>query len=1083
MWLTRLFVNRPALVFVMIAFVTVAGVIAFLNLTQQQFPNIDLPTVAIQVNYTGASPTEMRDSIVRPIEDSIAGAADLNSINTTVLQGRANIAAVFNLTTNQTTALVEVQQRLQAAQSQLPTDLRTPSISTNNPGESEVVSLALRSNAYSLAGLSDIVNNRIIPALEQIDGVGTVNANGTVTPAYEITVDPIALQGGGFTVNDVVNSIATNNARLPGGIVYQQTHETLVDVRGDIGSPATVANLPLLRSGASAPSQSSSASGAAFASSSSALNPWSVTPNVPRIGNVASVTDSYEPRRVFAYQSGVPRLTLDVIKTTQANEVSTSDNVIAAIPRLEQQFPGVIFDVVDVRANYTRQQIDGVLRTLEEGIALTAIVMLFFLASWRSSLVVLIAIPFSLLITMIAMKLANFTIDTVSLLAMTLVVGILVDDSIVVLENIERHHRDGEPRLSAAVSGRSEIGFAAIVITLVDVVVFLPIAFMPGVVGKFMKEFALVVVVATLTSLWTSFTVTPALAGRWSLKSNWKPWRPIVAFTKAFEQLRTWYAEKLLPKALKAPKLIALIAAGSFLAALTLLPLGLIGFTFIPSVDRGEIFVQITYPTGTLLTKVDATVRRLETIAKQIPDLRTDVAAAGSYSSPFGGQLIEGNLGQLHLWLKDNRKQSTTYWVAWLRTHLQSAAPGSTIVVIPATSTGGGNQQPIDYLVTSLHGDPTQYAQQVYQILKNTPGTANVNSSALDLAPQVNVEFDRLAAQALNVSIGSASTAVRAAMGGAIATQFESTNGLKDVQVIYPLQDRTSLDEIRNIHVRANDGSIVTVGQIAKLQYAPSPPVITRTNRESVVHVTANVAPGSALSNVQNAFMKRLKAAALPAWVMVRPNPNGNQQNLADTVLGMGAALALSMVLVYLLMVALYNGYRTPFIIMFSVPVAAVGALGALAITRQTLNLFSLIGVVMLVGLVSKNGILLVDYANTLRKRGYAELEAMRESARIRFRPILMTTCAMIAGMTPLALGLIPGSQVRQALGIVIIGGLASSLALTLLLVPIVYMWLAPKRLEQTEEVPPQPSAPPLPFVRPPAAQASPEREVAARHK
>src|ERR1700736_1502978 len=557
MWLTRLFVNRPALVFVMIAFVTGGGAIAFLNLTQQQFPNIDLPTVSIQVNYTGASPTEMRDNIVRPIEDSIAGAADLNVINATVLQGRANISAVFNLTTNQTTALVEVQQRLQAAQSQLPTDLRTPSISSNNPGESEVVSLAVRSKSYSLAGLSDLVNNRIVPAFEQIGGVGLVNANGTVTPAYEVTVDPTALQGGGFTVNDVVNSISTNNTRLPGGIIYSPTHETLVDVRSDVQRAETVANLPLVRSGGggSSSSSASTSSQAASSSSSSGLNPWSITPNVPRIGNVATITDAYEPRRVFAYQSGVPRLTLDVIKTTQANEVSTSDNVIAAIPRLEQQFPGVFFDIVDVRADYTRQQIDGVLRTLEEGIALTAIVMLFFLASWRSSLVVLIAIPFSLLITMIAMKLANFTIDTVSLLAMTLVVGILVDDSIVVLENIERHHRGGEPRLSAAVTGRSEIGFAAIVITLVDVVVFLPIAFLPGVVGKFMKEFALVVVVATLTSLWTSFTVTPALAGRWSLKSNWKPWRPIVAFTRAFERLRTWYAETLLPKALHKPNL------------------------------------------------------------------------------------------------------------------------------------------------------------------------------------------------------------------------------------------------------------------------------------------------------------------------------------------------------------------------------------------------------------------------------------------------------------------------------------------------------------------------------------------------
>ncbi len=1079
MWLTRLFVNRPALVFVMIAFVTVAGIISYVNLTQQQFPNVDLPTVTVQVNYTGASPTEMRDNIVRPIEDSIAGAPDLNVLNATVLQGRAVISAVFNLNTDQTTALVQVQQRVQAASSQLPTDLKAPEISTVDPGEATVVTLAVRSNSFNIAGLSDIVTNQIVPAIEQVDGVGLATANGTVTPSYEVTIDPNALQAGGFTANDVVNSLSANNTRLPGGIVYEPTHETLVDVRGDIQSPQDVANLPLQRSGAAIPSSQPSSS---VSSTPSSLNPWTTTQNVPRIGDVATVTDSFEPQRVYAYQNGVPRISISVQKTTQANEVSTSDNVIAALPRLERQFPGIKFDVVNVQAKYTRQQIDAVLHTLEEGILLTAIVMLFFLGSWRSSIVVLIAIPFSLLITMCLMKFANFTIDTVSLLAMTLVVGILVDDSIVVLENIERHHKEGETPLLAAVNGRSEIGFAAIVITLVDVVVFLPIAFLPGVVGKFMSEFALVVVGATLTSLWTSFTVTPAMAGRWSLRSKWKPWAPIATFERWFERLRTWYAEHLLPSALKVPWRVAGIAAGSFVLALLLLFSGVVGFTFIPTVDRGEIYVQVTYPTGTPLRKVNTTVRQLEGIVRQIPDLQTDIAVAGAYSSPFGGFLNEGNIAQLHLWLNDDRKKSTLYWVDWLRTKLRQAAPGATIVVIPATGTGGGNAQPIDYLVTNVRGDPTQYAQKVYQVLKDTRGTANVNSSALDLAPQVDVEFNRLAAQALNVSIGAASTAVRTAMGGVVATQFESVNGLKDVYVIYPLEDQTSLDQLRNIQVRANNGSIVTIGQIATLQYAPSPPVITRTNRETVIHITANTAPGYALSNVQRAFQRNLRAANIPAWVQVRANPNGNQQNLNDTVLGMGAALALSMVLVYLLMVALYNGYTTPFIIMFSVPVAAVGAIGALAITRQTLNLFSLIGVIMLVGLVSKNGILLIDYANTLRRRGFAKLEAIRESARIRFRPILMTTCAMIAGMTPLALGIVPGSQVRQALGIVVIGGLSSSLALTLVLVPVVYMWLAPEKLVPTDEVPMHPDGtmelrPPLP------PRPAPEPEVAIRHK
>lgn len=1057
MWLTRVFVQRPALVFVMIAFVTVGGLIAYANLTQQQFPNIDLPTVSVFVTYTGASPTEMRDNIVRPIEDQIAGAPDLNVINSTIRQGAATISAVFNLDADQTEAEVQVIRRVQAAQSQLPSDLRSPEISSLDPGEPTVVTLAVSSRSYSLAGLSDVVTNQVVPALEQVDGVGNVDANGTVTPALLVTVNPVALQGSGFTINDIVTTIQTNNSRLPGGIVYQPNRETLVDIRGDVQNPQTVANLPIILAG-----NGLQASGPPSWQPAGSLNPWTSPSNVPRIGDFARITDSYEPRRVFAYQAGVPRLSLSVQKQTQANEVTTSENVLKAIPRLEAEFPGITFTVVNVQANFTRLQIEGVLRTLEEGIILTALAMMFFLGSWRSAIVVLIAIPFSLLITLIVMKLANFTIDTVSLLGMTLIVGILVDDSIVVLENIERHHREGEPPLVAAITGRSEIGFAAIVITLVDVVVFLPMAFLPGVVGRFMSEFALVVVAATLTSLWTSFTVTPTLAGRWALKSRWRPWGIIQSFSRGFERVRMWYAEDLLPKAMARPGLVAGIAGGLFVASLALLPLGAVGFTFIPTVDRGEIFVQVTYPTGTPLAKLDATIRRMDRIVAGIPDLQTDIAVSGAYASPFGGFLTEGNVGQIHLFLKDDRKHSTDYWVDYLKKKLRSQAPGADVAVIPATSTGGGNAQPIDYLVTNVRGDPTVYAQQVAEILRNTKGATNVTSSALTLAPQVDVEFNRGAAQALGVSIGAASTAIRAALGGVIATQFEGVNGLKDVFVIFPVSAQTSLDDIRNIRVRAANGSLVSIGQVANLTYAPAPPIITRVNRQTVIHVTANTAPGVPLSIVQNAFLKNLRAAHLPPWVDVHANPNGNQQNLKDTVTGMGAALALSMVMVYLLMVALYNGYTMPFIIMFSVPVASVGALTLLAITRQTLNLFSLIGVVMLVGLVSKNGILLVDYANTLRARGYGKYDAIRQSARIRFRPIIMTTCAMIAGMTPLALGLVNGAQVRQALGIVVIGGLSSSLLLTLVLIPVVYMRLAPDEweVEPDIEVPPPPAAP-----------------------
>jgi HAE1 family hydrophobic/amphiphilic exporter-1 len=377
------------------------------------------------------------------------------------------------------------------------------------------------------------------------------------------------------------------------------------------------------------------------------------------------------------------------------------------------------------------------------------------------------------------------------------------------------------------------------------------------------------------------------------------------------------------------------------------------------------------------------------------------------------------------------------------------------VLVIPATGQGGGNAQPLDELVTDVTGgDPTPYAARIYDAMLHTPGAVNVNSSAAALSPQVELLFQRAKMRALDVSIGTATTAARAAFGGAIATQFESPQGLVQVQVIYPRDQRNDLATIAQIPVRADNGQIVHLGDFTTFRWSPSPPLITRVNRNTVIDISANVAGGASLSNVQNAFLARVKALHLPKNIQVRARPNGQQDLMNQTLLGLGSSLVLSVVLVFLLMIALYNSYRSPLIIMFSVPVAAVGALGALALTRETLNLFSLIGTIMLVGIVTKNGILLVDYANTLRRRGHGKLRAIIESAHTRFRPIVMTSISVVAGNVPLALALEPGSSVRSSLGVVVIGGILSSLFLTLVLVPVMYMWIAPAKLPDAEHAP-----------------------------
>ncbi|MBV8356235.1 MAG: efflux RND transporter permease subunit, partial [Candidatus Eremiobacteraeota bacterium] len=450
MWLTRAFIERPTLALVFVVLVTIAGIMALRSLVVQQFPNVENPVVRVGVSYSGASTTEMRDSIVIPIENQLAGTPDMQTLDSTVESGAASISATFSLQSDPNTDLVYVQRAVQAAQRQLPTDLLSPSVNMGNPAETVVATIGVSSKSLDPSTLSLLVTGVLVPELEQIPGVSNVNANGTVTPAYEVTVDPSRLSAAGLTLTDVVNSIKSNNVHAPGGIVYEPQRETTLDVRADITDAASIADLliqaaPAL-SGVSATAQAAPGQ----------VNAWTTVAPIRRIGDVATVVTGNEPQRTFATVNGAPSLFLQVQKTADASEVTAADNVVAALPKYRARFPQLTFRVINVQATYTKQQLDSVMRTLFEGIVFVAIVMLFFLQSWRSSIVVLIAIPTSLAVTLFAMKILNFTLDTVSLLAMTLSIGILIDDSTVVIENIDRHHEMGEAPERAAVNGRTE---------------------------------------------------------------------------------------------------------------------------------------------------------------------------------------------------------------------------------------------------------------------------------------------------------------------------------------------------------------------------------------------------------------------------------------------------------------------------------------------------------------------------------------------------------------------------------------------------------------------------------------------------
>ena len=1049
--LTRLFINRPTLVFVIVSIMVFAGVMSTMLIVKELYPDVSQPTVTITVQYNGASVTEMRDEVVQPIEQNLAGTQDLQTINSVVQQGQASITAIFYLTSDTATDLALTNKAVQAAEKYLPANITPPTVNLYDPTESTVVVLALYSKKLSLNNLALYAENTISPALEQVPGISFANVGGLVTPAFEVQVDPAKLAANNVTLNDVIDTITNDNQRVPGGFIYEPNRQTTVEVRGDIWQLDQVRNLPIIISGNASqsnllPGQVQNYNGG-VGSLPGQVDPWTASNSIVRIGDVATVTSGYEPRLQSAHISGRPGLFLQIQKTAQASEIDASNAVLAALPKVERQFPEISFRVIHKQSTFTEQQIEIVVRTLSAAMLLTCLAMVFFLRSWRSAIVVCISIPTSLAIAMTVMKLMGLTLDTISLLAMSLVIGILVDDSTVVLENIERHFTELKQKAEdAAVAGREEIGAAAVVITLVDVVVFFPIAFIQGQVGRLLSEFGIVVVISTLTSLFVSFTITPTLAGLWALKSHWKPWRPIDWFGERFDAVRAWYTKRALPWGLQHGKLVTIACLGSFVFAISLVPLGIVGEEFIPATDRGEIYIQVSYPIGTPLTRVEQGVFAYEKKILANSDIQANTAVAGAYSASFGGFVTQQNVGQVHVWLKDDRKHSTSYWVTQFQKLAKTTfPPEATAVVVPSTATGGGNAQPVDFLVTDLTGgDPTPYAIKVLNALKSVKGATSVNSSGTALTPEISIEFNREKAEALGVDIGQAAEAAGAAFGGNVATQFETTSGLEQVQVIYPPQDQTNLNVLRNIPIRSSSGGIVYLGDIATFVSTPTPPLMTRTDRNTVIHVDSNVAPNSSLSNVERALEKKLPALHLPPNIAVRPAPLGQQDFMHQALAGMGTSMIISVILVYLLMVALYNSYLSPFIIIFSVPVAAIGAIGALVLTHKTLNLFSLIGTILLIGIATKNGILLVDYANTLRQRGRNKLDAIMESAHTRFRPIIMTSFSVVAGNTPLALALDPGSASRSSLGIVVIGGVVSSLVLTLLLIPNIYMWVAP---------------------------------------
>ncbi|HEY5339412.1 MAG TPA: efflux RND transporter permease subunit [Candidatus Aquilonibacter sp.] len=1024
MWLTRFSIQRPIIVAMLFIALAIYGAFSFFQIGRSLNPNVTFPIVVVAATYPGASPAEMERLVIKPIEDQIDGIDNLDQMSATAEEGRADVVVQFKLDTNLDYAAIDVQRRVDTARVYMPTDLDPPLVDKSaGSQQAPILTLALSSHTLSATALSDLVAQRIVPDIRHVPNIQSVDTSGDVKREFHVLPDPLRLMGTGATVSDIFQAINANNATVPGGRLEAPNSETDVSVHSDIVRASDMLGIPL-----------------PIASALLANGIAPAAANGLRIGDVATVDDGHVEQRIVSKFNGAPTVVLDVNRVITSDEIKSTEVLRDQLKTIEARYPMVHFEEVAAAADYTQKSLDGVLQSLVEGIVLTAVVLMLFLHAWRNALVVMISIPSSLLSTFIVMKQLHFTLDIVSLMGVSLIIGILVDDSIVVLENITRHRDLGQSPVDAAISGRSEIGGAAVAITLVDVVVFLPIAFLSGIVGKYMIEFGIVVVVATLFSLLVSFTLTPMLAARWSIvKRSAEPPRSLAWFQTGFERFTAWYRDRALRYALSHRWLTVGVCVVLLASALALPVAGLVQSEFVPNSNTGSISMTLTYHAGTPLAKTVVAVDRLDAAIQKLPYVHATLSTVGK--KPAGwDQTTGGFVAKMTVELDKNHRAATNDVVRQIRT-LAYLVPGGVLTV---AGEGGNGVDPIFYTLSGPEDEIQAGADKLAAVIRAIPGTVNVQTGMESETNRLNIDIDRAKCALLGVSPGAAATAARVAIGGAVATRVRTDSGLVDVRVQLPAEYRNRLADVEKIRVRANDGiSLYRLSDLASFSFAPAPTKIERLDKQRIVRVTGGFDPG--LTTLGTVTQKMNAAVNQPGFFPsgVALRASGDSQYFAETFSSMGVAMLTSFALVYVLMVILYSSFLTPFVIMFSVPLALVGALYALALTHQTLNLFSLIGIIMLFGLVAKNGILLVDYANTQRHRGLRVVEAMRTAAGIRLRPIVMTTASMVFGMLPLALGLAEGAEFRRSMGTVLIGGLLSSLILTLFLVPVVYAWVA----------------------------------------
>lgn len=1007
MKITDISLKRPVFATVTILALVVLGLFSYISLNVDEYPDVEIPVVAVTVSYPGASPEQVKSKVTQKVEETVSVVPGVDHITSTVKEGSSTTVIQFTMETSAATAAQDVRDKVGRLQGVLPDDAEAPVVTRFDPSETPVSSIALTGKA-SQRELTILAQDTVAERLEAVNGVAAVNVQGGLDREIQINLDSDKLAAYGLTIPEVTSSLRNENMETPGGKVTDGTRETSLRTMGSLTSPQAILDLPVVRR-----------DGVQLF-----------------VKNIASVADTTKSVTSITKLNGSPAVGLDIMKQSGSNTVEVVTNVKKELETIKKDLPpGVEISLVRDNSQNINDSIHDVLFNLIFGGVLAVGIVFLFLGNWRSTMIAAIAIPTSIITSFLAMKALNFTLNTMSLLALSLAVGLLIDDAIVVIENIVRHLEMGKDKFKAASEGTAEIGLAVTATTLTLVAVFLPVGMMTGIVGQFFKQFGITVAVSVLVSLFVAFTLTPMLSAKYLNNSHekaptsrlgrlWEHWNG--KFDRATERYGTF-----LSYALEHRGKVMLIAAALFIGSLALTPL--LGSSFIPDSDSGELTVSADVDPGMTPEAVGVIADQMADTIRSLPEVTMTYANSDNSSINILTKLTD----------KGQRKRSDNDIIVDLRQKLD----GMTGVQVSVSKKSGmSSGKPVSLVIQGPSLDKlSELAEQVEQIVASTPGAVDVTSSYEAGKPDVQIVVNRDQASDLGVSTSNIASTLQTMFNGTVVSQFKEDDDAYDIRLILAPGDRKSLSDVNNIYLagsnRGKDGQTVMVplSQVTQTVYATSPTQIKRYDRQDQVTISANL-KGVTLGEFNTALNKQLSNVTLPEGYQFVAT--GQSQQMKDAFTGIVMALALAVLFIFFVLAAQFESYIDPFAIMLALPLAIIGAILGLLAAGSTISMMSLIGVIMLMGLVTKNAILLIDFAKQSMEKGVARNQALVDAAIVRMRPIMMTTMAMIFGMVPLALGIGPGAETRAPMAHAIIGGLVTSTILTLVVVPVVYTLL-----------------------------------------